>query len=230
MPRPPYSSGTIAPRKPMSAIFWTSSVSKCSLRSLSRARGTISLSAKSRAVSRTSRCSSVSSKSIIGPGAYTRANGRVRGVRLRGDPRGWADLLGDRQVLPRLRRRAGGLAPDALAGARGRAGARRRGPDDRGPERPPPRERAARDQRGGRAGEAAGGRALAPRPARPHRARGQREARRAREAPPEAAGLSPGPGADRGLRLPRPGTGGRAGGGGARGARHHPRSGAARPD
>src|SRR4051812_15221139 len=67
MPRPPYSSGTIAPRKPMSAIFWTSSVSKCSLRSLSRARGTISLSAKSRAVSRTSRCSSVSSKSIIGP-------------------------------------------------------------------------------------------------------------------------------------------------------------------
>src|SRR3954452_22444999 len=67
MPRPPYSSGTIAPRKPMSAIFWTSSVSKCSLRSLSRARGAISLSAKSRAVSRTSRCSSVNSKSIIGP-------------------------------------------------------------------------------------------------------------------------------------------------------------------
>src|SRR3954453_3502187 len=51
----------------MSAIFSTSSVSKCSLRSLSRARGAISLSAKSRAVSRTSLCSSVSSKSIIGP-------------------------------------------------------------------------------------------------------------------------------------------------------------------
>src|SRR4051812_8090268 len=64
MPRPPYSSGTIAPRKPMSAIFLTSSVSKCSLRSLSRTRGKISLSAKSRAVSRMSRCSSVSSNSI----------------------------------------------------------------------------------------------------------------------------------------------------------------------
>src|SRR3954447_5967887 len=49
----------------MSAIFWTSSVSKRSLRSLSRTRGKISLSAKSRAVSRISRCSSVSSKSII---------------------------------------------------------------------------------------------------------------------------------------------------------------------
>ena len=48
----------------MSAIFWTSSVSKCSLRSLSRARGAISLSLKSRAVSRIRRCSSVSSKSI----------------------------------------------------------------------------------------------------------------------------------------------------------------------
>src|SRR3954451_1539887 len=49
----------------MSAIFWTSSVSKCSLRSFSRARGTISLSVKSRAVSRISLCSSVSSKSIM---------------------------------------------------------------------------------------------------------------------------------------------------------------------
>src|SRR5215210_4721009 len=48
----------------MSAIFWTSSVSKCSLRSFSRARGTISPSTKSRAVSRTRRCSSVSSNSI----------------------------------------------------------------------------------------------------------------------------------------------------------------------
>jgi hypothetical protein len=48
----------------MSAIFLTSSVSKRSLRSLSRATGTISLSVKSRAVSRMSRCSSVSSKSI----------------------------------------------------------------------------------------------------------------------------------------------------------------------
>src|SRR3954470_18090381 len=43
------------------------SVSKCSLRSLSRTRGTISLSAKFRAVSRISRCSSVSSKSITWP-------------------------------------------------------------------------------------------------------------------------------------------------------------------
>src|SRR3954466_816906 len=65
MPRPPYSSGTIAPRKPISAIFWTSSVSKCSLRSFSLARGTISLLVNSRAVSRMSLCSSVSSKSIM---------------------------------------------------------------------------------------------------------------------------------------------------------------------
>ena len=43
----------------------TSSRSKRSLRSFSRARGMISLSAKSRAVSRISRCSSVSSKSIM---------------------------------------------------------------------------------------------------------------------------------------------------------------------
>ena len=49
----------------MSAIFFTSSVSKCSLRSFSRARGAISLSLKSRAVSRISFCSSVSSKSIM---------------------------------------------------------------------------------------------------------------------------------------------------------------------
>src|SRR5215208_3781375 len=49
----------------MSAIFWTSSVSKCSLRSFSRARGAISRSVKSRAVSRIRRCSSVSSKSIM---------------------------------------------------------------------------------------------------------------------------------------------------------------------
>ena len=49
----------------MSAIFCTSSVSKCSLRSFSRARGAISLSLKSRAVSRISFCSSVSSKSIM---------------------------------------------------------------------------------------------------------------------------------------------------------------------
>src|SRR6266536_5820087 len=48
----------------MSAIFFTRSVSKCSFRSFSRATGTISLSVKSRAVSRIRRCSSVSSKSI----------------------------------------------------------------------------------------------------------------------------------------------------------------------
>src|SRR3954451_19621199 len=48
----------------MSAIFCTSSVSKRSLRSFSRATGTISLSVNSRAVSRIRRCSSVSSKSI----------------------------------------------------------------------------------------------------------------------------------------------------------------------
>src|SRR3954468_15656924 len=64
MPRPPYSSDTIAPRNPMSASFCTSSVSKRSLRSLSRARGMISRSANSLAVSRTRSCSSVSSKSI----------------------------------------------------------------------------------------------------------------------------------------------------------------------
>src|SRR5215212_9287523 len=55
----------MAPRKPMSAIFWTSSVSKCSLRSFSRARGATSRSLKSRAVSRISFCSSVSSNSIM---------------------------------------------------------------------------------------------------------------------------------------------------------------------
>src|SRR5215203_4789180 len=49
----------------MSAIFCTSSVSKCSLRSFSRARGAISLSLNSAAVSRISFCSSVSSKSIM---------------------------------------------------------------------------------------------------------------------------------------------------------------------
>ncbi len=42
----------------------TSSRSKCSLRSFSRARSTISLSVKARAVSRIRRCSSVSSKSM----------------------------------------------------------------------------------------------------------------------------------------------------------------------
>src|SRR5881227_2185072 len=48
----------------MSPSFLTRSVSKCSLRSFSRATGTISLSVKSRAVSWMRRCSSVSSKSI----------------------------------------------------------------------------------------------------------------------------------------------------------------------
>src|SRR4051812_5120573 len=56
----------MAPRNPISASFCTSSRSKRSLRSLSRARGTISRSANSLAVSRTRRCSSVSSKSITG--------------------------------------------------------------------------------------------------------------------------------------------------------------------
>src|SRR3954452_1411627 len=56
----------------MSPSFFTRSVSKRSLRSLSRATGTISRSANSRAVSRISRCSSVSSKSIIGRGPYRR--------------------------------------------------------------------------------------------------------------------------------------------------------------
>src|SRR3954462_5144155 len=77
MPRAPYSSGTIAPRKPVSAIFWTSSRSKCSLRSFSRARGTISLSANSRAVSCTNRCSSVSSKLITGSGILPRGYARA---------------------------------------------------------------------------------------------------------------------------------------------------------
>ena len=49
---------------PLSAIFLTSSRSKCSLRSFSRARSTISLSVKARAVSRIRRCSSFSSKSM----------------------------------------------------------------------------------------------------------------------------------------------------------------------
>src|SRR5215213_3231887 len=49
----------------MSPSLRTSSRSKRSLRSLSRATGMISRSANSRAVSRISRCSSVSSKSII---------------------------------------------------------------------------------------------------------------------------------------------------------------------
>src|SRR4051794_2250838 len=51
----------------MSPSFFTSSVSNRSLRSLSRARGTISLSVNSRAVSWMRRCSSVSSKSIKCP-------------------------------------------------------------------------------------------------------------------------------------------------------------------
>src|SRR4051794_6566557 len=59
----------------MSPSFLTSSVSKRSLRSLSRARGMISRSAKSRAVSRTRRCSSVSSKSIMRRGRLS--SGRV---------------------------------------------------------------------------------------------------------------------------------------------------------
>ena len=45
---------------------------------------------------------------------------------------------------PGSRRRAGGLAADALARGRGRAGARRRRPDARGPERAPPGAAAAR--------------------------------------------------------------------------------------
>src|ERR1700716_3463998 len=52
----------------------TRSRSKCSLRSFSRARSTISLSVKARAVSRISPCSSVSSKSIA-PGRYRRGVG-----------------------------------------------------------------------------------------------------------------------------------------------------------
>src|SRR5919202_962673 len=48
----------------MSPSFLTRSVSKCSLRSFSRAAGAISASANSRAVSRIRRCSSVNSKSI----------------------------------------------------------------------------------------------------------------------------------------------------------------------
>ena len=44
---------------------------------------------------------------------------------------------------PGLGRRAGGLAPNALARGRGRARDRRRRPDDRGPERAPPRAAAA---------------------------------------------------------------------------------------
>ncbi len=56
----------------MSAIFFTSSVSKRSLRSFSRATGTISLSVNSRAVSRIRRCSSVNSKSIKSFSPYGR--------------------------------------------------------------------------------------------------------------------------------------------------------------
>ena len=57
----------------MSAIFWTSSVSKCSLRSFSRARGTISLSANSRAVSRIEPLLVCQLEVDHGPGPYTRA-------------------------------------------------------------------------------------------------------------------------------------------------------------
>src|SRR5215208_1321059 len=68
----------------MSPSFLTRPVSKRSLRSLSRATGMISRSAKSRAVSRIRRCSSVSSKSIKraprvahpSASAYTGAHGR----------------------------------------------------------------------------------------------------------------------------------------------------------
>ena len=57
--------GTIAPRYPWSAIFFTSSRSKWWLRAFSRARSTISWSVNSRAVRLIRRCSSVSSKSIV---------------------------------------------------------------------------------------------------------------------------------------------------------------------
>src|SRR4051812_45684102 len=63
----------------MSPSFLTRSRSKRSLRSFSRTTGTISRSANSRAVSRISRCSSVSSKSITRrrtlPGAWALAHG-----------------------------------------------------------------------------------------------------------------------------------------------------------
>src|SRR5215212_2317667 len=73
----------MAPRYPCSASWATSSRSKCSLRSFSRARSTISLSVKLRAVSRISCCSSVRSKSMTGKlaeGGSGEARPRLRQV------------------------------------------------------------------------------------------------------------------------------------------------------
>ena len=84
------------------------------------------------------------------------------------------DLPRAREVVPGLGRRAGRLAPDPLARGGGRARARRRRADARGPERAPPRERPARAHRGGRARPGGRGRALA-RGAAPARARARLE-------------------------------------------------------
>src|SRR3954447_3894499 len=90
----------------MSPSFFTSSVSKCSLRSLSRATGMISRSANSRAVSRISCCSSVSSKSIMrgvahptGRGVHSCAAGTPHRRRSRVSIRITQQALDDQAVL-----------------------------------------------------------------------------------------------------------------------------------
>src|SRR5215213_5255077 len=90
------------------------------------------------------------------------SRGRVLVVRLLRGAGGDRDLPRDREVVSRLRRGAGGLAAHALSRGRGGARARRRGPDDRGAERPPPGERPPGDNRGRRPRTGGRRRALAP--------------------------------------------------------------------
>ncbi len=64
MPAPPYSCGMATPISPSSAILATISAGQRAVLSSSAALGATSRAAKSRAVSRIMRCSSVSSKSM----------------------------------------------------------------------------------------------------------------------------------------------------------------------
>ena len=66
-PEPPYSSGTVSPRKPRSPSFFTMPRSTCSARSQAITCGDISRSTKSLASCRTAACSSLSSRFIRAP-------------------------------------------------------------------------------------------------------------------------------------------------------------------
>src|SRR5882724_4206387 len=95
MPAPPHSDGTATPPRPSSKAFFTASAGYLCSRSQRLALGVSSLAAKSRQVSRSSLCSSLSSISMVrisrgrksGERAYTHLRRRPRAYITRPMPR-----------------------------------------------------------------------------------------------------------------------------------------------